>query len=68
MNILAVPWNAFDCGAGEIGVARVSVGSGFMRATLGLLRRAAAELKSAGTYGVLSDAMAYADVNKMLGG
>ena len=67
VNILAVPWTPSIAELEKLGVARVSVGSGFMRATLGLLRRAAAELKSAGTYGVLSDAMAYADVNKMLG-
>jgi 2-methylisocitrate lyase-like PEP mutase family enzyme len=49
-------------------VARVSVGSGFMRATLGLLRRAAEELKSAGTFSAIADGVPYADLNKMLGG
>jgi 2-methylisocitrate lyase-like PEP mutase family enzyme len=67
LNILAAPGTPSISELENLGVARVSVGSGFMRATLGLLRRASAELKSAGTYGVLSDAMAYADVNKMLG-
>jgi 2-methylisocitrate lyase-like PEP mutase family enzyme len=50
----------------EIGVARVSVGSGAMRATLGLVRRIAAELKSSGTYETLGGAIDYADVNRML--
>jgi 2-methylisocitrate lyase-like PEP mutase family enzyme len=63
LNILAVPGTPSIAELEKLGVARVSVGSGFMRATLGLLRRAAGELKSAGTYEVLSDAMAYVDVN-----
>ena len=68
LNILAVPGTPSIAELGKLGVARVSIGSGFMRATLGLLRRAAEELKSAGTYSLLADAMPYADVNKMLGG
>ena len=68
LNILAVPGAPSIAELEKLGVARLSVGSGFMRATLGLLRRAAEELKSAGTCGVLGDAMPYADVNKMLGG
>ncbi len=68
LNILAVPGAPSISELGKLGVARVSIGSGFMRATLGLLRRAAAELKSDGTWGVLADAMPYADVNRMLGG
>ncbi len=50
-----------------IGVARVTVGSGPMRATLGLVRRIAAELKGSGTYGTLEGAMPHADVNRMMG-
>jgi hypothetical protein len=38
-----------------------------MRATLGLLRRLAGELKTAGTYSALDEAVPYAEVNKMLG-
>jgi 2-methylisocitrate lyase-like PEP mutase family enzyme len=68
LNILAVPGTPSIAELERLGVARVSVGSGLMRATLGLLRRAAEELKSAGTYGVLADGIAYADVNKLLGG
>jgi 2-methylisocitrate lyase-like PEP mutase family enzyme len=68
LNILAVPGTPPIAELEKLGVARVSVGSGFMRATLGLLRRAAQELKSEGTYTTLADAMPYADVNKMLGG
>lgn len=68
LNILAVPGTPSIAELEKLGVARVSVGSGFMRATLGLLRRAAEELKSAGTYSALADGVPYADVNKMLGG
>lgn len=68
LNILAVPGTPSIAELEKLGVARVSVGSGFMRATLGLLRRAAEELKSAGTYTALADAIPYADVNSIMGG
>jgi len=51
----------------KLGVARVSVGSAAMRATLGLVKRIAEELKSSGTYTTLEGGIAYADVNRMLG-
>ena len=66
LNILAVPGTPSIAELEKLGVARVSVGSGFMRATLGLLRRAAEELKSVGTYTALADAVPYAEVNKLL--
>lgn len=68
LNILAVPGTPSIAELEKLGVARVSVGSGFMRATLGLLRRAAEELKSAGTFSAIADGVPYADLNKMLGG
>jgi hypothetical protein len=37
-----------------------------MRATLGLLRRIAEELRSAGTYATLDGAIPFADVNRMM--
>ena len=49
-----------------IGVARITVGSGAMRATLGLVRRIAEELKGSGTYEKLAGAISYADVNRMM--
>ena len=49
----------------RLGVARVSVGSGPMRATLGLARRIAEELLGAGTYGSFVDAPSHAEVNAM---
>ena len=50
----------------KMGVARVSVGSGPMRATLGLVKRIAEELKGSGTYTTLEGGIPYADVNRML--
>jgi 2-methylisocitrate lyase-like PEP mutase family enzyme len=50
----------------ELGVARVSVGSGIMRATLGLTRRIAQELKQSGTYtAMLAGTMPFAEANAL---
>ena len=68
LNILAVPGTPSIPELGKLGVARVSVGSGPMRATLGLLRRVAEELKTPGTYSAMEGAVPYAEVNKLLGG
>lgn len=62
INILANP----GIGAGmppsvselrDLGVARVSLGSGVMKATLALIKKVADELSERGTYGILLDAM-----------
>jgi 2-methylisocitrate lyase-like PEP mutase family enzyme len=66
LNILAVAGSPSIPELERLGVARVSLGSGPMRATLGLLGRMAQELKTTGTYGALDGAIPYADVNKML--
>jgi 2-methylisocitrate lyase-like PEP mutase family enzyme len=50
----------------ELGVARVSAGSGIMRATLGLTRRIAQELKTSGTYtAMLEGTMPFAEANAL---
>jgi len=67
VNILAGPGSPSVPELEGLGVARVSLGSGPMRATLGLLRRMAQELKNSGTYTALEGAPAHADVNNMLG-
>jgi 2-methylisocitrate lyase-like PEP mutase family enzyme len=51
----------------KLGVARTSIGSGAMRATLGLVKRIAEELKTSGTYASLEGGIPFADVNQMLG-
>ena len=64
LNILVGPGSLSIPELKKLGVARVSVGSGPMRATLGLLRRVAEELKTSGTYGALEGGIAHAEVNK----
>jgi 2-methylisocitrate lyase-like PEP mutase family enzyme len=46
----------------ELGVARISLGSGPMRATLELTRRIGSELLAHGTYGELERSLSYADL------
>jgi 2-methylisocitrate lyase-like PEP mutase family enzyme len=67
MNILAGPGSPTVPELEKLGVARVSLGSAPMRATLGLLRRMAEELKRAGTYSTLEGGIPHAEVNRMLG-
>ena len=66
LNILAGPGSPSVIELEKLGVARVSLGSAPMRATLGLLRRMADELKASGTYQALEGAPAHGDVNKMM--
>jgi len=68
VNVLAVAETPSIPELEKLGVARVSLGSGPMRATLGLLRKMAEELKATGTYSALDGAVPYAEVNKILGG
>jgi 2-methylisocitrate lyase-like PEP mutase family enzyme len=67
VNILAGPGSPSIPELQELGVARVSLGSGPMRATLGLVRRMAVELKTTGTYTSLEGAPSHAEMNRMLG-
>ncbi len=66
INILGGPATPSAAELRRLGVARVSTGSGPMRAALGLVQRIAQELKSQGTFAFTRDAMPYADVNRML--
>ncbi len=66
LNILAGPGAPSARELQRLGVARVSVGSGAMRATLGLVKRIAEELKSSGTYAAMEGGIPHADVNRML--
>jgi 2-methylisocitrate lyase-like PEP mutase family enzyme len=67
VNILAGPGFPSVPDLEKLGVARVSLGSGPMRTTLGLLRRMAEELRTTGTYRTMEDAPSHADVNRMMG-
>jgi 2-methylisocitrate lyase-like PEP mutase family enzyme len=66
LNILGVPGAPAIPELQKLGVARVSLGSGPMRAGLGLLRRMSQELKTAGTYGALDGAVPHAEMNQLL--
>ena len=66
LNILAGPGFPSIPELQKLGVARVSLGSGPMRATLGLLARLAKELRTSGAYDAMNGAPTHADVNKMM--
>lgn len=66
VNILAGPGSPSVAELEKLGVARVSLGSGPMRATLGLLKRIAEELSKFGTYSAMEDAPSHADVNRLM--
>ena len=66
VNILAVPGSPSVAQLAALGVKRISLGSGPMRATLGLLRRLATELQTQGTYTHLGGAPAYAEMNALM--
>jgi 2-methylisocitrate lyase-like PEP mutase family enzyme len=66
VNILAGPGSPSVPELSKLGVARVSLGSATMRATVGCLRRIAQELKATGTYSNLEDAPSHAEMNRMM--
>ena len=66
VNILAGPGSPPVPELQKNGVARVSLGSGPMRATLGLLKRIAEELRTSGTYTGMLGAPSHTDVNRLM--
>jgi len=67
VNILATVGTPPIADLAALGVARVSVGSGPMRAALAVVRDVARELKTTGTYRAFTDrALPYADVNALM--
>jgi 2-methylisocitrate lyase-like PEP mutase family enzyme/predicted thioesterase len=66
VNILAGPGSPSVPELRALGVARISLGSSAMRATLGYLRRIAEELKSTGTYATLEGAPPHAEMNRLM--
>ena len=67
LNVLARAGTPSILELAQLGVARVSVGSGPMLAALGHLRRIAAELLGPGTFaGMTEDAIPYAEMNALL--
>lgn len=67
VNILAVPGAPAVPELEKLGVARVSMGSGPMRASLGALRLIAHELKTSGTYHGIEGAPSHTELNRLLG-
>jgi 2-methylisocitrate lyase-like PEP mutase family enzyme len=67
VNILAVAGAPSVPDLHALGVARVSLGSGPMRAALALVREVARELKTKGTYGAFTErTIPYAEVNELM--
>jgi 2-methylisocitrate lyase-like PEP mutase family enzyme len=66
VNVLAAPGSPSVSELAALGVKRVSLGSGPMRATLGLLRRLAQELRINGTYATMEGAPSHAEMNALM--
>lgn len=66
LNVLAGPGAPDIAELAACGVARVSVGSGIAEAAYALLRRAARELLTTGTYTELAGALDYGELNALL--
>ena len=67
LNILAVAGAPSLDELERLGVARVSFGSGPMRAALGYLRQIAVQARDQRTYSLMTDvAVPYAEVNRLL--
>ena len=65
VNILATPQSPSIPELAQLGVARVSFGSGPLRATLGYLRQTAQELRTQGTYISMSNAISGAELRQL---
>jgi 2-methylisocitrate lyase-like PEP mutase family enzyme len=68
VNILAGPGSPPVSELWALGVKRISLGSGPMRATMGFLGRLAEEVKRAGTYKLLEGAPSHAQINQLMDG
>jgi 2-methylisocitrate lyase-like PEP mutase family enzyme len=66
VNILAVPGGPSVQELAALGVQRISLGSGPMRAALGLLRTLAKEVKTAGTYTAMDGAPSHSEMNALM--
>ncbi|WP_326588208.1 isocitrate lyase/PEP mutase family protein [Streptomyces sp. NBC_01294] len=68
LNILLGPDAPSVSAFGALGVSRVSLGSWVAEAAYAVVRRAAEELISAGSYGALAHSLPYGDLNSLLKG
>lgn len=67
INVLAVAGSLSVAELGSLGVARISLGSGPMRAAMTLVKRLAEELLKDGTYSALEGIVSYAKMNELMG-
>ena len=66
LNVLVGPGSLPIPELQKLGIARASLGSSAMRATLGVAKKIAVEVLSSGSYATLEDAPSHADVNRMM--
>lgn len=66
VNVLAGPGGPSVGELAELGVRRVSIGTGLAEAAYGAAERAAVELLTAGTYTGMADGVGYGDLQKLL--
>ena len=66
LNILAVPGGPSVSELAALGVKRISLGSGPMRAAMGALRRLAEEVKTTGTWSAMEGAPSHAEMNELM--
>lgn len=67
LNILATVGTPSIAELQQLGVARVSLGSGPMRAAMGLLARMARQLREEGSFSLMTDgAMPYPEANRLV--
>ncbi|WP_328459508.1 isocitrate lyase/phosphoenolpyruvate mutase family protein [Actinoplanes sp. NBC_00393] len=66
INAMAGPGGPSVAELAAAGVRRISVGTAIAQAAYGVAERAARELLDAGTFGALSDAPSYADLDELL--
>ena len=67
LNVLAAPGLPCARDLENVGVARLSLGSGPMRAAMGLMRRIGKELRESGTYAAMLDgAVPYPEMNELI--
>lgn len=67
LNVMAAPGAPSVGELARLGVARVSVGPAIPRAVMTVIRHAARELLSAGTYGSLADGIPFSEANGLFG-
>ena len=67
VNILAVAGSPSIADLARLGVARVSMGSGPIRAAMTLMQRLADAALTAGTYSALEGILSHATMNELMG-